>query len=359
MKIQNKYVDIKIGNKSFRKHNFFLDSYLEIFSKSQYQINFSQRGLMSGVYLKLDTPLNNVKYDTQLSDAYFDVYIYSNKLQTIKNSNNLSAIYTYSNDVSYYLNENNTWVEYQDRSLLNGRKITAISFCLQTFLDTRNYNLMIENSEIINISREDLIVTDAIYRGNDEFPYHLDVENKYTIYESGGAPYSAEIKTRLYSVGLGYNIGQMDEEYIIGDDVENVEVTVEDDFTYSFLITKAVDSGVYPSNNAYPSTSLQPKTFKIKTSLYANSNLYSGNNLYPRAGDYKYIIMKYKNYYINRGSQIIDLDETYTMSFYTSKEGLLTVKDRIERGEQEKKYHDILYNNENIQYQEEDIQYFV
>lgn len=332
MKIQNKYVDIKLGKKSVRKHNFFLDSYLEKFSKCQYDYyHFYNKNLNSKVYIKLDTPLNNVDYTTELAESDFEMYIPKGRLQTIRNSNNLSAIYTFSNDVSYYLYEEGVWTEYQDRTLLDGRRITAISFDLQTFLDTRDYNLVFNGDEVLNISREDLIVTDAIYRGNDEFPYHLDVETKMIddpIYQNS----SYNVKTRLYSVGLGYNIGEMQEEYIIGADVTDVEVNVEDDFTYNFVITKAVDSGIYPGN-LYPSSSLQPKSFRIKTSLYPSTNLYSGSNLYPKAGDYKYIIMKYKNYYINRGMETVELDETYTVSFYTDKSGVLTVRDKIERSD--------------------------
>lgn len=332
MKIQNKYVDIKLGKHTLRKHNFFLDSYLSQFSKCQYVFDFNDlKNLGSAIYIKLDTPLNNVEYSTELSSSDFDMYISYGRLQTIRNSNNLSAIYTYTNAVSFFLYENGSWVEYQDRTILDGRKITAISFRLQTFLDTRDYNLVFEGDKVLNISREDLIVTDAIYRGEGEFPYHLDVEDKWKedpFYSEASYP----IRTRLYSVGLGYNPGQMQEEHIIGADVENVEVNVEDDFTYNFVITKATDSGIYPGN-LYPSATLQPKTFKIKTSLYPNTKIYSGANIYPRAGDYKYIIMKYKNYYVDRGSETHELDETYTMSFYTGKEGLLTVRDKIERSD--------------------------
>lgn len=334
MKIQNKYVNIKLGKKSVKKHNFFLNNYLKEFSKCQYAFDYNDhKNLGYALYIKLDTPLNNVNYNTELSSNDFDMYISYGKLQTIKNSNNLSAIYTYSNDVSFYLKENNNWIEYQDRTVLDGRKITALSFALYTFLDTKDYNLVFEGNNVLNISREDLIVTDAIYQGNDIFPYHLDVEKKYEKETDGSGTHQYPVLTRLYSVGLGYNIGNMQEEHIIGDDVENVEVNVEDDFTYSFVLTKAVDSGIYPSGNMYPSISLQPKTFKIKTSLYPNNNIYTGNNLYPRAGDYKYIIMKYKNYYVDRGSTPHELDETYTMSFYTGKEGVLTVKDKIERSD--------------------------
>lgn len=332
MKVKNKLIDIQIGKKSVRKHNFFLDSYLTEFSKCQYVFDYNdKKDLSYGLYIKLDTPLENVEYDSVLEDTDFDMYIRRGNLQTIKNSNNLSAIYSFSNAVSFYLLEEGSWVEYTDRSILDDRKITAISFSLQTFLDTAEYELYFADSEILNIVREDLIVTDAIYQGEDDFATHLNINNMIE-YESGGAVYETPLRTRLYSVGLGYNIGQMQEEYIIGEDVENVEVNVEDDFTYSFLITKAVDSGIYPSTNMQPMTTLHPRTFKIKTSIYPNPRLYAGNNLYPRAGDYKYIIMKYKDYYINRGSEIVDT-KTYTMSFYTNKEGLLTVKDKIERSD--------------------------
>lgn len=334
MKVQNKYVDIKIGNQNVRKHNFFLDSYLESFSKCQYVFNYNDnKDLSNSLYLKLDTPLNDIEYDSVLSPSDFDMSITKGTLQSIKNSNNLSAIYTYTNAISFMLYEEGQWVEYQDRSILNGRRITAISFGLQTFLDTSDYNLYFSNSEVINISREDLIITDAIYRGDDSFAYHLDVETQWENEIDGSGSHDYPVRTRLYSVGLGYTIGKMEEEIIIGDDVEDVEVNVEDDFTYSFVLTKAVDSGIYPGNNIYPSTDLHAKTFKIKTSIYPQTNLYAGNNLYPRAGDFKYVIMKYKNYYVNRGGEIKELDDVYTMSFYTAKEGVLTIKDKIERSD--------------------------
>lgn len=334
MRVRNKYVDIKIGNQNVRKHNFFLDTYLENFSKCQYVFNFNDsKDLSNSLYLKLDTPLNNVEYDSILSPSDFDMSITKGTLQSIKNSNNLSAIYTYTNAISFLLYEEGQWVEYQDRSILDGRRITAISFGLHTFLDTRDYNLYFSNSEIINISREDLIVTDSIYRGDDEFPYHLDVEKKWITETDGSGTHEYPVRTRLYSVGLGYTIGNIEDEIIIGDDVESVDVNVEDDFTYNFVITKAVDSGIYPNGNMYPSSLLHSKTFKIKTSIYPHNNLYAGNNLYPRAGDYKYVIMKYKGYYVNRGGEIIELDDVYTMSFYTGKEGVLTIKDKIERSD--------------------------
>jgi hypothetical protein len=120
----------------------------------------------------------------------------------------------------------------------------------------------------------------------------------------------------------------MEEEYIIGKDVKIIE---EDDFTFNFVLSKATDEGIYPNVNGYPSIKSYPLTFKIKTNKYPTEMTWCSNNLYPMISDFKYIIIKYVFYYINRGGNIIDLDKYYTMSFYTNKEGILIIKNKIER----------------------------
>lgn len=326
MKINNKYVNIKIGNQQVKKHNFFLNSYLSYFSKGQRDtsyINYNYnrlKDLSANLYIKLDTPLTGITTSSTLNESDFDMRLYRGNKNLIGNKNNITVIYTFSNSISFDLYESD-WVEYTDRSILNDRKITAISFNLETFLDVSDYNLYFHDSEIITISREDFIITDAICDGYD-YPYHLSPILKDETYGT--------ICAYVYSVGLGYNIGRMEEEYVIGDDVELIN---EDDYTFSFVIKKASDNGIYPGGNIYPSSNLYSRTFKIKSSIYPRPTLYLSGNLYPRAGDYKYIIMKYKFYYINRGGDVIETGNEYTMSFYTPKEGILTIKDKIERND--------------------------
>lgn len=330
MKINNKYVNIKIGKQQIKKHNFFLDSYLSYFSKGQRNTEYTNydynrlKDLSSNLYIKLDTPLTGITTSSTLNESDFDMRIYRGNKNLIGNKNNISVIYTFSNGISFDLYESG-WVEYTDRTILDGRKITAISFGLETFLDVSDYNLYFHDGEIITISREDFIITDAICDGYD-YPYHLSPILNKQQYES----YSYSICAYVYSVGLGYNIGKMEEEYVIGDDVELID---DDDYTFSFVIKKASDNGIYPGNNMYPSSDLYSRTFKIKSSIYPKPTLYLGSNLYPRAGDYKYIIMKYKLYYISRGGEVIETGDEYTMSFYTPKEGILTIKDKIERND--------------------------
>lgn len=328
MEIVNKYISIKLGDKSVTKHNFILDSYLKYFSKGQleeYSYMNNRKNLSNYLYIKLDEPLENITTESTLSANQFEMYIYKGGNSSIKNKSNITVLYTFSNEISYYLNNE----EQTDRSLLDGRKITGLSYNLETYLDVSDYDLYFIGDEILTILREDVISTDAYIDGYD-YPYHLSPVLDEISYESAGETYYADVYSKIYSVGLGYNIGKMEEEYIIDEDIRIIE---EDDTTFSFNLKKANDVGVYPNNNGYPSTSTFPLTFRIKTSKYPSTNLYTSNNLYPSVGDYKYIIIKYRLYYIDRGSNIVNLNDFYTMSFYTNKEGILTIKDKIERND--------------------------
>lgn len=323
MKIENEYVNIKCGNKTFNKHNFFLNNYLKLFSKSQidYSYKLDVYKLLTTCYLKLDTPLDNVTYDSELNSQDFDYTMFG--LQHLLNTTNKTISLTYR-----YNNSDDV-----DRENLIGHKIMAIAFGgaseIYTYLDTSEYDLEITDG-LINIARKDNFSTDAIC--SYDYPYHLCPIKEDYEYESGGILNETKKYSILYSVGLGKSAGNMEEEYIIG---ENAIIYEEDDFTYNFVLKKATDSGVYPlSNNIFPSIDLQPKTFKIKTSKYPSNNIYAGSNLYPSVGDYKYIIMKYRFYYIDiETEQPTFINEYYTMSFYTDKAGVLTIKDKIERND--------------------------
>lgn len=314
MKVRNEYVNIKVGNKECKKHNFFLNKYLKLYSKSQLNKDnamiMSFQKLFDRVYLKLDNQLQ-VDYDTDLKPQDFELELVNNLISNVLGTKNtITATYYVNNSDGFYLNGA---LEF-DRSKLIGYKITGIAFGdsenVYTFLDTTDYNLEIIDESLIDISRKDLITTDAIC--SYDYPVHLAPRNI-----NGEYAY-------LYSVGLGRRSGAMEEEYIIDD---AIKINEDDDYTYSFLLTKAIDVGIYPCNECYPSITTYPTTFKIKTSIYPQLNLYCGDNIFPSSADYKYIIYKYKIY--NSKGYVGE----YTMSLYTEKEGILTIKDKIERND--------------------------
>lgn len=323
MQVQNKYVRVQIGNKIREKHNYIKDSYLKLFSKGQisndytnYSYNLS-KDLSHNLILTLDT--------LQADGTNEIVTINKGVSNMTGTPQSITTSYKFSNETYFYLNNE----QQTDRTILDGKRIISISFNNYTFLDTTEMDLQFNGNEVLTISREDIITTDAICSGY-EYPYHLaPILKKYSDISSG-YPINYEICAYIYSVGLGQQIGKMEEEYIVGKDVEIKE---EDDTTFSFILKKSIDVGIYPGNSEYPSLTKYPTTFKIKVSRYPSVVTYAEDNLFPSNADYKYIIMKYKMYYINRGSRVVETGEEYTMSFYTNKEGILTIKDKIERND--------------------------
>ena len=309
MKISNKYVEIKMGNKKYRKQNMILNTYLKRIFDMQINDNHNVC-LINRCYLKLDTPIENVDYNTELDGLLdFDVFIYpSYNKNIISNKNTISLNYKF--DDSRYMYNGKNFVD-KSFSQLNRRKITAIGFGMNrdcfTFLDTDNMNIFINTNEDFLISRLDIIRSDGT-ANKIEYPLHLinDTARKdvKTIVD-GDYQYSETTMAKLYSIGFGNTIGLMEEEYLIGD----VE-TDRDDYSITFNVNRTKKVGHYPSEN-----------------------LQLG--FYPTMDNSKYLIFKYRLYrrYTDSNSQFVVtyLDEYYTMSKPNENFGNLEIKLKIER----------------------------
>ena len=77
MRISNEYVEIKVGNKVYRKQNMILNTYLKEIFISQFD-NQHDSAKISSCYIKLDEPIENVNYNSEL-DARddFDIILLS------------------------------------------------------------------------------------------------------------------------------------------------------------------------------------------------------------------------------------------------------------------------------------------
>ena len=312
MKISNEYVEIKIGNKVYKKQNMLLNKYLK--SIFDMQINDEHNDLtINFCYLKLDTPINNVGYDTELTRDDFDVALwaeYKNNI-LVTDKNNIKLIYKFAGSRIIY-KVNNSWEGTLDFNIFSGRKITAIGFgttsdCL-AFLDTNNMNIIINKDEKIMITRVDNIVSDGIVKGL-EYPLHLinNIANKdnKTISISDNL-YSETTRAILYSVGFGNTLGLMEEEYLI-DDV----TSSSDDYSITFDVSRTKKVGYYPSED-----------------------LQLG--FYPIMDNSKYLVFKYRlyrRYYNSSINQYVInyLDDYYTMSKPNENFGNLEIKLKIER----------------------------
>lgn len=319
MKIENEYVEIKKGNKVYRKQNMILNTYLKEIFASQFN-NQHDLARITDCYIKLDTPIENVNYDSELTRNDFDIYLYSSDNLTtnvITSGNAIKLIYNFVNKSFNYKKSDGTWGSAGETNfdIFSGRKITAIAFGMDvcyTFLDTNNMNIIINKGENFAFTRVDNIISDGIPKGI-EYPLHLinDVAKKdlkWKEIDVGGRIIYVKETTRakLYSIGFGNTMGYMEEEYLIDD----VEVD-RDNYSITFNVSRTKKVGHYPSEN-----------------------LQLG--FYPTMDNSKYLIFKYKLYrrYKNDFSDqyvITDLDKYYTMSKLNDNFGNLEVKLKIER----------------------------
>ena len=197
MKIENKEVSIKIGNKTKTFKNLILNSYLDLFADSFINfkdkdlpyclINFSKKNTITEESTSMD-------YDTVLEADF------NNNIE-ILTENTVTNKY-------YYINPAN-----EEKSLgdFEGQTIKELGFAnydydndcykLYAFLDVSNYNVRIHGNQSIIISRVDKIESDMnMYSSTDKIkgPIHL---TKKGILEMKGMEYDKVIP-RLHSIGL-------------------------------------------------------------------------------------------------------------------------------------------------------------
>ena len=317
MKISNEYVEIKKGNKIYRKQNMILNTYLKAIFKSQLDNQYDEAKI-SSCYIKLDTPIENVDYDSELTRDDFDIFIYpsgnlTTNITTAKNT--IKIMYNFKDMMFSYKKSDGTYGSSSSFNIFAGRKITAIAFGMDvcyTFLDTSNMNIIINSGENFVFTRVDNIISDGVPFGI-EYPLHLindiakrDMEWKEI--DIGGRTINVQETTRaeLYSVGFGNKAGYMEEEYLI----DNVE-TSRDDYSITFNVNRTKKIGHYPSEDLH-------FTF------------------YPTMDNSKYLIFKYRLYrrYYNEFNDeytITYLDQYYTMNKPNENFGNLEVKLKIER----------------------------
>lgn len=303
MKVKNKYVQIQIGNKTYTKRNMILNKYLEKIFESQINPSFDLGAEIKYCYIKLDTPLENIDYDSNLTGSEFDIILSSGvssiidgeKLfinNSVKSNSNVLINYKFTSDGSFQY-KTSGWQNGQknDFEMFNGRKITNIGFGnngVYAILDVSDLNIIINSNEKVIITRVDLYQSDAICKGFD-YPLHLvNFSAKYNAQDISGI--ESCVIAQLYSIGLGNTIGLMETEHVI--DFESNDVVINDtniEITFRDYIMK----GIYPSERLFPRTT----------------------KLFPQLDTSKSIILKYRLGRINSTNNFITyLDEYYTMT---------------------------------------------
>ena len=300
MRVGNKYVQIKLGNKTYTKKNMILNTMINKIFESQIYPVFDKQVEIRSCGIKFDTPLENLSYDSVLTTNDFDVFLMTPtnnikvyeerfKNRSIRANDSISVNYNFSVD-GYFVYDGRTY-EAQEFERFIGKKITAICFGGQNLnvlavVDVSNMNIIINKNEKLEIYRTDTYQSDAKCIGFD-YPLHLVNNNaKYNAkYQTGTTFVEEYTQARLYSIGLGNKEGLMESEEII--DLE--QATIEDDnITINF--SEEIKVGHYPSETLFP-------------------------GFYPTSDNSKYLILKYRLCKIDYADNITPLDEYYTMSY--------------------------------------------
>ncbi len=315
MKITNEYVQINIGNKTYTKKNMILNTYLFRLFASQLD-TAHDLCLINSCYIKFNDPIENVDYDTILSDNDFDLQIINRPINETyfkkiseNTKNSIRLKYTFDNNSSYKVG--GTVDSANILEIFNNKKITALAFgyrdnntdqnVIFAFQDTTNMNIVLNTNENLSITRSDLIQSDGICRG---FDYPLHLVNDIAFRDQEQTLHTFDVtKAQLYSIGFGNTIGLMEEEYLIND----VEVD-RDDTSITFDVSRVEKLGHYPSEDLF-------------------------FDFYPTMDNSKYMLFKYRLYRIdtNHYNAPQYLDEYYTMSKPNQNFGDLEIKLKIER----------------------------
>lgn len=330
MIVKNKYIKIK-GDKELTITNYIYDKYLEFVAKAQYEKSIMDFSMIR-CYLKFDTAFNVV---TEKEPTDFDmVFPYSSRNIT-SSENSIEANYTFTPRENIAYNPV-TFEDITDFSDYIGRKITAIGFetaanyeeCIVACVDTSNYSTyFVEN---ISFQRKDVFSSDTIVENG--FPMNLaPFSNKSIVVTDARGDHYYYCYPVLYSIGLGTRRGEMEEEYMIGEDVN---VIVESNTSFGFNLRKGLESNKYPTQTIYAGNNLYPLPLKVNKELQPHNRLYAGSGIVPLLADYKYVMYKYRYYYYDDfGDNYIDLDEYFVTNLPNDTKGLFEIVTKIERSD--------------------------
>lgn len=346
MKFENKYIKIKTKKQEIIVHNYIYDEYLSLFSKAQYALfeynayepitaeiafNANYNKEFTYCYMKFENELTNIQ-NAETQDFNISVKI-SNKNIT---GNECSITADYEVIIQDFFYDGISGTSLKLNSFAD-KKITALGFGnnrkIFACVDLSNYQIVIKENEPLSIFRRDIAITDGVVDGID-FPLHIaPFSNIFEEHEANGTKEYSPIWATLYSVGFGNVRGSIQEEFIINDDIKVIK---KNDKEFSFKLNKKFGNTYYPSASIYPA-SKYPLAEYAKKEISPGVNIYAGNQKYPLYGNFKYIIYKYRLYYMYRDLTTANakarfLNKYYTLSYYEEKvKGVFEIKTKIER----------------------------
>lgn len=320
MKIENKLVSIRVGDKQYDLKNLITNEYLTRFAKTQndvqnYSLITNDKSLRYCL-LKFDSKIN-LNDNIELHNQDFDVCFVGgvNNIEQNISQKSINIKYTYFTNFNVY--------DYKKSTASNvyisdyyGKKITAIGFNshwlndanmqykipVLAVIDTSNYNIYLQKNQDIKIVRQDVVSTDAeFYCSNSKVtgPIHLapDGGNKIIEQEPFLTDYgnyltydSRQLRSygSLYSIGLSSYKNSINKELIIGQDI---------------FINQNGNEIKFPGIENY-----------ISNKLLHPSIIYPSSALYPLQSNYKYMFFKYKVYQVM--GEWTGSNGSYNMSTY-------------------------------------------
>jgi len=343
MILSNKYIKIQTNKQNVVSHNYIFDKYLEFVNKSQFktEINeeldrYNQKKIAGYCMLKFDEPIvdyQNITYED------FDAMIYMQSYNVSGKNNQCNCTYIYNSSDSFTSVDNPN--ENLDINDYVGHKVTALAFSngwhdrdegghytynpdILAYIDVSEYNITITQDEKIVITRSDDFASNMYCDGID-FPKHLA---PYYMYSYADDTDESPIYARLYSIGFGASRGIMQEEYKLDNNEIEIEKT---DTDFSFWLKTGEKRTIYPKTTLHPSNRRYPMKDYQYIEQYPGVNLHPSNSRYPMKANAKYIIFKYKLCYYNYEQELIDMENEYTMSYYSPVIAYYKVKNKIER----------------------------
>ena len=262
MEVKNLEVGIKIGNKQRKFTNLICNSYLDLFADSF--LDFKEKNLP---YCFVNFSKDNSNITVNSTTMQYDTILEAEFAQNIEILTENSVINKY-----YYINP---VAEYQYLEDFTGRPIKEIGFgnvnpdtnkyILYAYLDVSKYNIIIQDSQPIIISRVDKIASDMKFWSNSsdiKGPYHLTGRG---MLELVGFDYD-RVLPKFYSLGFGVLPYVYIQEFL----AENLDVkkTGTGEITVNNTFTNFAKNDLYPRPDLYPSPTLYPQESTANLLIY-------------------------------------------------------------------------------------------
>ena len=262
MKIKNEEVSIKIGNKTKTFTNLILNSYLDLFADSF--LSFKEKNLP---YCFVNFTKENTDIDENSAEMQYDTILeadFASNIEILTGSNIVNKYFYKDPVASYPYLEDFQGQQIRQLGFANWDN-TKQDYVLYAYLDVSKYNIIIQGSQPVTISRVDKISSDMQFWANSKrlkAPYHLTGRG---LLELLGMEYQTIIP-KLYSVGFGVLPYKFIDEYLVED--LDIEKTGTGEITVNGINGNFAKNDLYPSPDLYPRPDLYPQTPTANLLIY-------------------------------------------------------------------------------------------